>query len=111
MSLVLNLVTQFSGSIEAHIEGRLDCAELVQKSSTAFASFKSNIRSTAPAFLPYANYDEASLSSEAIYPLLEVDRHDNAAYVPAVFIYLEDVRNRINRCVAPCIFRHSSNQL
>jgi hypothetical protein len=84
--------------MNAHIEGKLDAATLVQTSRAAFAKFKVNIRSTAPSLLPYLHQNEAQAkmaSGRTLQYLRVEDDEEVVVSSSPQYIYLDDVRRRV----------------
>lgn len=101
-SFVLTLLTQFCVQVNSFVEGSLDAASLVQESRAAYGEYKISIRSTAPEFLPYANPNaaRAEIGSGRAIKFLQLDDDEGVAMqANPSFLFLDDVRNRINQCV------------
>ena len=99
-SFVLTLLTQFCAQVDSFVEGSLDAASLIQESRAAYGKYKIGIRSTAPEFLPYVNRATAQseINTGRAMKFLKLDEEDGIGRATtASFLYLDDVRNRINQ--------------
>ena len=86
--------------VNAFVEGSLDAATLVQEARAAYGKYKIGIRSTAPEFLPYSSRGsaQADMNAGRTTRFLRLDDEDDVDRLIAVsYIYLDDVRNRINQ--------------
>ena len=101
---MLTLVTRFCARVHAFVDGTLDAATLVQESRTAFATFRANVRATAPVLLPYADADAAAGATD-VRAYLQLDEDEDGDVPLSVApqgprcMYLNEVRTRIAQCV------------
>ena len=107
-SYVLTLVTGFCQDVARYVHGgEVQASELVQANRRTYAEYKREIRSTAPAFMPFPTQDEVG-SSVGVAKYLRVeddeDDEDTQEILPAAnerqYLYLEDVRRHVQLSLA-----------
>ncbi|EKM52205.1 uncharacterized protein PHACADRAFT_198273 [Phanerochaete carnosa HHB-10118-sp] len=101
-SYVLSLLTTFCRDVASYINGDTDTASLVQQNRRTYATFKRNIRSSAPPFVPLPSA-LSSRSGLAMYSEADSDDDDSSDVVdltetgPRQYITLQDVRKHIHK--------------
>lgn len=110
-SYVLTLVTEFCNDIALHVKGgEARAADLVQNNRKTYATFKRDIRGSAPPFMPYPCAEEAGASFSECLRLDENDADDadmedddsgSAVRMQSCeFLYLDDVHKHIQLSLA-----------
>ena len=103
-SYVLTLVTEYSQAIARHVKGgESHAARLVQANRSTYEQFKADIRSSAPAFMPYSNAGEVGLDFQVHLKLDDEDDEDGTGASSSKlkkYMYLEDVHGHIQRSLA-----------
>ncbi|KAI0341147.1 hypothetical protein BDW22DRAFT_1359373 [Trametopsis cervina] len=96
--LILNLLHEFCTELRTMADGQSSTASLIQHSRKIYATFKSDVRNTAPLFVPsVSKLDRAQISQE----LLTVDDGEAPQFIDTgKQISLVDVRNRIQSLTA-----------
>lgn len=86
--------------MKSHIQGQSLATNLVQETRRTYKTFQRDIRATAPPFLPYAD-KKTKHDMSKVQDLLQLDdeKDGDAQFVASFkeYIYLHDVRDRINR--------------
>ncbi len=101
-SYVLTLLTEFCSEVKLHVKGGTQASSLIQANHQTYASFKGDIRGSAPPFLPFPT---ASLflvpANVSPYLRLEEEEKECTTVNPSPFgvryIYLDDVREHIRK--------------
>ncbi|KAK7676574.1 hypothetical protein QCA50_020450 [Cerrena zonata] len=102
-SYILSLVTSFCSSVRLNVHGDPHSAELVQATRKIYGSFKHDIRSSAPEFLPFVDKQDIPADVAKYLNLDEDDEDDedmpieNRGPKPHNYIFLQDVKNHIQR--------------
>lgn len=93
----MNLITEFSNDLTLCVRGSPTNTQLVQSARRTYEAFKMTVRSSAPPFVPYP---DAQHAPRDISEYIRVDAKDRSArgkkYTGTV-MYLEDVRNHIQK--------------
>lgn len=105
-SYILSLITAFCQDIRLNVHGDPGCAELVQANRQIYTTYKHDIRSSAPQFLPFV--DASEMSSGGI-EWLDIDDEDQQGdggvctqslnLSPGNYVFLSDVKQHIDKFV------------
>ena len=95
---LLRLVTAFSTDVEHIIQGRESYERLIQRCRPAYASFKHDIRSTAPRMRPFEKPEldtgaSIDIADDSVSDLVNMELSRSSAKT----MYLRDVRHHIER--------------
>ncbi|KAH8092248.1 P-loop containing nucleoside triphosphate hydrolase protein [Cristinia sonorae] len=95
---VLSMVTGFCHAVQLLVQGDSDNSTLVQQNRRTYATFKSDVRSSAPRFVPFPSAKDSGAGGWTAEND-EEDRDEGMEFVgkEGSLIYLEDVRKHISK--------------
>lgn len=108
-AFVFNLVVTFCQEVFQHVDGSPAHTQLVQANKATYGRFKTSIRHTAPAFVPFKE-DEVDPNQVAEFtkPDDESDAiEEQGSHPTRPEMYLEEVRRRIRAFVIPITWRRT----
>ena len=97
VSFVLDLVIFFSKQVKIYVDGQTSAAELVQDTHRVYERFCTNIRRTAPCFLPHPDKKIPTVEEIKVLLKLEDGEEDSKTWTVEECMNLQDVRDRIKR--------------
>lgn len=111
-SYILGLVTSFCEDLKLNVHGDPNRSELVQSTRKIYASYKHDVRSSAPQFIPFVDENELGADDLTQFLRLDDDGEDEDAdegdgstdgqqidVQSMRYIFLKDVKTHIERFV------------